>query len=95
MTQYPEPRPPTPFEPSPAQLKFMPKFEKNDIPRYLFRIHTPVTAGTTTTSYVIAPASKANGPNASKDIFKESPRRLGTSYGITSNGYPSTRGRPT
>lgn len=66
-----------PFKPSSEQLKLMPKFSENDIPRYLFRIHTPVTDGTTTTSYVISPASKGNAPNASTDIFKESPRKAG------------------
>lgn len=66
-----------PFEPSPEQLKHMPNFDKNGIPRYLFRIHTPITATTTTTSYVIAPASKVDVPDAGMDIFKELPQTAG------------------
>lgn len=84
--------PPVPFEPSTEQLKYMPKFNKNKVPRYLFRIHTPVTAGTTTTSYVIAPASRNGRPEARLDIFKQSPREAGVLLYSHLRGPPAYEG---
>lgn len=69
MAEHPELRPATPFVPSAEQLEHMPKFRENDIPRYLFRIHAGPTAGTTTTSYVIPPASGAGNPGLCGDLF--------------------------
>lgn len=65
-----------PFQPSPEQLKHMPKFDGDQIPRYLFRVHTPVTAGKTTTSHVMPPAS-GSIPEAKLDIFRESLQAAG------------------
>lgn len=68
---------PTPFEPSLEHLNHMPEFSNNDIPRYLFRVHTPVTAVRTTTSYVIPPAAGTVDHEARLDIFRVPPERAG------------------
>lgn len=48
----------------------MPLFDRNDIPRYLFRVYAPKTAGKTTVSHVIPPASTCGKINKMGDIFK-------------------------
>ncbi|KAL8696307.1 MAG: hypothetical protein Q9201_007726 [Fulgogasparrea decipioides] len=62
-----------PFQPKPDQLHQMPLFERNDVPRYLFRVYCPNTAGETTDSNIIPPASTC-GPEKRQDIFRLQPR---------------------
>ncbi|KAL9591201.1 MAG: hypothetical protein Q9179_007961 [Wetmoreana sp. 5 TL-2023] len=62
-----------PFQPKPDQLHQMPLFERNDVPRYLFRVYGPNTAGETTDSNIIPPASTC-GPEKRQDIFRLQPR---------------------
>ena len=68
-----------PFQPNPFQLHGMPLFERNDVPSYLFRVYGPNTAGETTGSLIIAPASSCDQEKR-QDIFKlqpsEAARRL-------------------
>jgi hypothetical protein len=66
-------RPPLPFQPNPFQLCQMPLFEQNDIPRYLFRLHAPKTAGKTTVSCVIPPASICGKIDKTRDMFRLQP----------------------
>ena len=51
----------------------MPEFRMGNTPRYLFRIHAPPSAGTTTTSYVIPPASGCDDPELRADLFSRPP----------------------
>lgn len=60
-----------PFEPNAENLKHMLKFKENHIPQYFFRICTPASTGTTTTSYVIPPAAAYVNLEVRLDIFKE------------------------
>lgn len=64
---------PLPFQPDSLQLRQMPLFERNDIPRYLFRISGPQTAGQTTASCVIPPALVSGQIEEMQDIFKLQP----------------------
>lgn len=77
MAEHPELESATPFVPSARQLEHMPEFRNNNIPRYLFRIHAPPSAGTTTTSCVIPPASSAADPELRADIFSHPPGPAG------------------
>jgi hypothetical protein len=63
-----------PFQPNPFQLDQMPLFGRNDIPRYIFRVHARTTAGKTTLSYVIPPVSACGKTDKKQDIFKLPPR---------------------
>ena len=69
-----------PFQPNPFVLQGMPRFERNDVPTYLFRVYGPKTAGETTGSHVIPPASICDDEKKSQDIFNlepsEAARRL-------------------
>ena len=59
-----------PFEPTQSQRDQMPLFKNNYVPRYLFRLHTAETAGETTTSHVIPPASLCGQTDRMRDIFR-------------------------
>ncbi|MBE3047146.1 hypothetical protein IMZ48_32410 [Candidatus Bathyarchaeota archaeon] len=61
--------------PTAEQQASMPEFRMGNTPRYLFRIHAPPSAGTTTTSYVIPPASGCDDPGLRADIFSLPPVR--------------------
>ena len=67
-----------PFQPDSLQPRRMPLFERNDVPRYLFRISGPQTAGRTTVSCVISPASASGQIEEMQDIFKLQPIELAT-----------------
>ena len=73
MVEHPELRPATPFVPTAEQQASMPEFRMGNTPRYLFRIHAPPSAGTTTTSYVIPPASGCDDPELRADLFSRPP----------------------
>ena len=62
-----------PFQPDPSQLDQMPLFGQNDVPRYLFRVYSPSTAGQTTDSYVTPPASTCGRAEKTRDIFRLPP----------------------
>ena len=66
------------FQPDSLQLRQMPLFERNDVPRYLFRISGPQTAGRTTVSCVIPPASASGQIEEMQDIFKLRPMESAT-----------------
>ncbi|KXX73623.1 hypothetical protein MMYC01_210142 [Madurella mycetomatis] len=66
-------KPPLPFEPDPSQLRRMPLFSANKVPRYLFRIHTPTSSAETTTLSVVPSASKCGRAGRTHDIFSLSP----------------------
>lgn len=51
----------------------MPLFGQNDVPRYLFRVYSPSTAGQTTDSYVTPPASTCGRAEKTRDIFRLPP----------------------
>lgn len=74
----PAPRTALPFQPNSLQLGQMPSFERNDVPRYLFRISGPRTAGRTTVSCVIPPASASGQIEEMQDIFKLDPKDSAT-----------------
>lgn len=59
---------PLPFSPNPFQLYQMPQF--HNIPRYLFRLVAPTTAGKTTASEIIPPIADCNEAGHSQDIFR-------------------------
>ncbi|KAL2871663.1 uncharacterized protein BJX67DRAFT_167098 [Aspergillus lucknowensis] len=54
-----------PFDPSPLQRDYLPLFNQNFTPRYLYRLVAPQTAGTTSSSAVIPPSVQTSPP----DIF--------------------------
>lgn len=62
-------RAPVPFGPNPFQLKQMPLFEQNLVPIYLIRVYAPNSAGQTTGSYVIPPASNRGKVDLMQDLF--------------------------
>ena len=62
-------RPPVPFRPDESQLHRMPRFKGNFVPRYLLRLYSPKTAGTTCLSHVIPPSVSSTSPQDSDDIF--------------------------
>ena len=62
-----------PFQPNPMQLHGMPLFERNDVPSYLFRVYGPNTAGETTDSHIIPPASNCDQEKR-QDIFRLQPK---------------------
>ena len=68
-----------PFQPNQSQLQGMPRFERNDVPSYLFRVYGPKTAGETTISHIIPPASSCD-EEKKQDLFRlqpsEAARRL-------------------
>ncbi len=63
-----------PFQPNPFQLMLMPSFEANDVPRYLFRLHSRQSGGKTTTSNIIPPASTCGKIDKMRDIFRLQPQ---------------------
>ena len=67
-----------PFQPDPSQLDQMPLFGQNDVPRYLFRVYAPRTAGQTTDSYVTPPASTCGRAEKTRDIFRLPPAEAAT-----------------
>lgn len=50
----------------------MPLFKRNDVPRYLFRVYGPNTAGETTDSNIIPPASTCDQEKR-QDVFRLQP----------------------
>lgn len=62
-------RAPVPFGPNPFQLIQMPLFQQNFVPTYLIRVYAPNSAGQTTRSYVIPPASNRDQVDLQQDIF--------------------------
>ena len=68
-----------PFQPNQSQLHGMPRFARNDVPSYLFRVYGPKSAGETTISHIIPPASSCDEEKR-QDIFRlqpsEAARRL-------------------
>lgn len=64
----------SPFQPNPLHLLRMPLFQQNHVPRYLFRVHTPKTAGKTDAACVIPPASTCGKTDRAEDIFRLQPR---------------------
>lgn len=61
------------FQPSNEQLRYMPLFKQGIIPRYLFRLHSPSTAGFTSRDLVQSPASLRDSRKSSissQDIFR-------------------------
>ncbi|KAL8858806.1 MAG: hypothetical protein Q9178_004723 [Gyalolechia marmorata] len=62
-------RAPVQFGPNPFQLKKMPLFEQNFVPTYLIRVYAPNSAGQTTGSYVIPPASNHGNVDLMQDLF--------------------------
>ncbi|GAB1311473.1 hypothetical protein MFIFM68171_01683 [Madurella fahalii] len=64
---------PLPFEPNPSQRRQMPLFNTNKVPRYLFRVHTPTSAGKTTVSSVVPPASSCGSAGETRDLFSLRP----------------------
>lgn len=67
-----------PFQPNLFQLCQMPLFEQNDAPRYLFRVYAPSTAGQTTDSYIMPPASICGQAEKTGDIFRLPPKEAAT-----------------
>jgi len=67
-----------PFQPNLFQLCQIPLFEQNDVPRYLFRLYTPSTAGQTTDSYIMPPASICGQAETTRDIFRLPPKEAAT-----------------
>ena len=61
------------FDPNPFQQDLMPSFSSNTVPRYLFRISAPKTAGRTTASEIIPPALISCQVDNTKDIFRLKP----------------------
>lgn len=61
---------PLPFQPSPLQLLRLPMFERNETPRYLFRTYSPKSAGKTSLTAIIPPASTSGRTEQTRDIFK-------------------------
>ncbi|KUI57422.1 hypothetical protein VP1G_04694 [Cytospora mali] len=62
-----------PFRPNISQLEHMPLLKANSVPRYLFRLYSPNTVGTTCTSYLTPPSANSLEPNHSKDVFSLPP----------------------
>ncbi|KAL4944116.1 hypothetical protein BDV06DRAFT_116824 [Aspergillus oleicola] len=63
-----------PFNPNRALLHQMPMFERNFIPRYVYRLVAPQSAGTTTAATVVPPLIAEN----SEDIFQYAPAKAAT-----------------
>lgn len=61
--------PPLLFQPDPFRLSLMPSIRDGNIPRFLFRVHTPDSYGQTSLSAVMPQAVIRNGVNATQDIF--------------------------
>ena len=57
------------FEPNEEQKRKMPNFVRNNVPRFLFRVHAPSSAGTIDTEH-----AKPPGGELEVDIFKWRPR---------------------
>ncbi|KAI5463656.1 hypothetical protein BGZ63DRAFT_462874 [Mariannaea sp. PMI_226] len=74
-TETPSLRAPLPFQPKPLQRDRMPLFRENKVPRYLFRVNTPNTAGITTLDHVIPSASSYGSPSKLQDLFSIPPRK--------------------
>lgn len=66
-------RAPVPFQPNASQLDEMPLLKENHVPRYLFRLYSPKSAGTTSSSYVVPPSENSTFPGDSLDIFSMAP----------------------
>lgn len=66
-------KPPLLFGPDSSQLRQMPSFNANKVPRYLFRVHTPTSSAETTTSSVVPSASRCGSAGRTHDIFSLSP----------------------
>lgn len=77
-TSVPSLRPALPFRPNKSQTQQMPLFQQNKVPRYLFRIYTPKTAGKTTPSYVVPSASTCGHNDRTQDIFSLPPAKAAT-----------------
>lgn len=78
-----------PFQPNPSQLRQMSSFKQNDVPRYLFRVAAPSTAGQTTDSYIIPPASDCGRAEKTREIFKLQPRETATRLNEHLRWWPS------
>ncbi|KAF3032321.1 hypothetical protein E8E12_002369 [Didymella heteroderae] len=57
------------FQPDPFQLSQMPTLRDGNIPRFLFRIHTPNSYEQTSLSAVVPQAVILNGAKATQDVF--------------------------
>lgn len=77
------------FQPNPFQLDPVPLFGQNDVPRYLFRVYTPSTAGQTTDSYVTPPASTCGRAEKTRDIFRLRPAKAATRLNEHLRWWPS------
>lgn len=62
-------RAPLPFQPNMSQLDQMPLLKDNQVPRYLFRLHSPKTVGTTCPSYLAPPSATSSNPDLYRDVF--------------------------
>ncbi|KAB8207038.1 hypothetical protein BDV34DRAFT_223912 [Aspergillus parasiticus] len=61
------------FCPNVVQKEQMPLFKGNQVPRYLFRIVAPQSAGSTTTSKVKSPAATNSDSDRLEDLFQLEP----------------------
>ncbi|RAQ52006.1 hypothetical protein AFGD_006333 [Aspergillus flavus] len=61
------------FCPNVVQKEQMPLFKGNQVPRYLFRIVAPQSAGSTTTSKVKSPATTTSDRDRLEDLFQLDP----------------------
>lgn len=61
------------FCPNAFQKEQMPLFKGNQVPRYLFRIVAPQSAGSTTTSKVKSPATTTSDSDRLEDLFQLDP----------------------
>ncbi|KAE8346757.1 hypothetical protein BDV24DRAFT_123427 [Aspergillus arachidicola] len=61
------------FCPNVVQKEKMPLFKGNQVPRYLFRIVAPQSAGSTTTSKVKSPATTNSDSDRLEDLFQLDP----------------------
>jgi hypothetical protein len=57
------------FQPDPFLLTKMPSFRHNNVPRFLFRVHTPESYSQTSLTEVVPQASAHNAARAEQDIF--------------------------
>ncbi|KAL4963863.1 uncharacterized protein BDV14DRAFT_190590 [Aspergillus stella-maris] len=60
-----------PFNPEPEIMQDMPMFSMNFVPRYLYRLVAPQSAGTTTAATIVPPLIEGR----SEDIFHYEPRK--------------------
>ena len=78
------------FQPNPFKVEIYNSFR--NIPRYLFRLHGPTTAGATTLSEVTSPAWALESPSqqqVKQDLFQKDPKDAGRLLFNHLIGYPA------